>query len=140
MNNERLYFLLGLTSGIAIATVTSILLNALLSHETRGIAQERQCRSDSPRRHRGSISEDTMIRLEAILSISTAKLHEIVKHFVKEITQGLSIPDSTLAMIPSHVSVRATGQEKGTYLALDLGGTNFRVCEVNLEGNGAGMI
>ena len=29
-----------------------------------------------------------------------------------------------------------TGQETGTFLALDLGGTNLRVCEVVLEGHG----
>eukprot|EP00833_Pecoramyces_ruminatium_P011593 jgi/Orpsp1_1/1185625/evm.model.c7180000094670.1 len=38
-------------------------------------------------------------------------------------------------MIPSYVSNRPTGKETGSYLALDLGGTNFRVCEVYLEGD-----
>jgi hexokinase len=38
-------------------------------------------------------------------------------------------------MIPSYVSHRPTGKETGSYLALDLGGTNFRVCEVYLEGD-----
>jgi hexokinase len=40
-----------------------------------------------------------------------------------------------VAMIPSFVQGRPTGQEKGKYLALDLGGTNLRVCEVNLLGD-----
>jgi hexokinase len=39
-------------------------------------------------------------------------------------------------MIPSFVIRKATGQETGVYLALDLGGSNFRVCEVYLEGKG----
>lgn len=39
-------------------------------------------------------------------------------------------------MIPSFVSGRPTGEETGRYLALDLGGTNLRVCEFSLEGNG----
>lgn len=39
-------------------------------------------------------------------------------------------------MIPSFVTGRPTGQEKGRYLALDLGGTNLRVCEFELKGNG----
>ncbi|KAI9321414.1 hypothetical protein BX666DRAFT_975096 [Dichotomocladium elegans] len=38
-------------------------------------------------------------------------------------------------MIPTFVSGRPTGQETGRYLALDLGGTFLRVCEVNLKGN-----
>jgi len=40
-----------------------------------------------------------------------------------------------VAMIPSFVQGRPTGKETGKYLALDLGGTNLRVCEVNLLGD-----
>lgn len=39
-------------------------------------------------------------------------------------------------MIPSFVAGRCTGNEKGTFMALDLGGTNLRVCHVTLLGNG----
>jgi len=39
-------------------------------------------------------------------------------------------------MIPSFVTGRPTGMESGTYLAIDLGGTNLRVCKVDLLGNG----
>lgn len=39
-------------------------------------------------------------------------------------------------MIPSFVTGRPTGTEKGKYLALDLGGTNLRVCEFDLKGDG----
>lgn len=39
-------------------------------------------------------------------------------------------------MIPSFVSGRCTGEEKGTFMALDLGGTNLRVCSVTLLGGG----
>lgn len=39
-------------------------------------------------------------------------------------------------MIPSFVTGRPTGEEKGKYLALDLGGTNLRVCEFELKGDG----
>ena len=38
-------------------------------------------------------------------------------------------------MIPTFVTGRPTGQETGKYLALDLGGTYLRVCEVSLHGN-----
>ncbi|KAL7323274.1 hypothetical protein PS15p_211200 [Mucor circinelloides] len=43
---------------------------------------------------------------------------------------------STVPMIPSFVTGRPTGDEKGKYLALDLGGTNLRVCEFELKGDG----
>jgi hexokinase len=49
---------------------------------------------------------------------------------------GLTDYGSTIAMIPVHVVGRITGQEIGTYLALDLGGTNLRICAVHLHGSG----
>lgn len=39
-------------------------------------------------------------------------------------------------MIPSFVAGRCTGEEKGNFMALDLGGTNLRVCQVHLLGGG----
>jgi hexokinase len=39
-------------------------------------------------------------------------------------------------MIPSFVTALPTGNETGTYMALDLGGTNLRVSAVRLLGNG----
>ncbi len=38
-------------------------------------------------------------------------------------------------MLPSFVSNLPKGSERGAYLALDLGGTNFRVCLVTLDGH-----
>ena len=130
----------GVTTGIVIASTAVFLLSVLQSTKTEDVNKASKHSSTSPRRSRGSINEDTLTRLESLLSVPTSKLHEMVKHFVKEMVRGLSFPDSTLRMIPSHVIRRATGQEKGLYLALDLGGTNFRVCEVNLEGNGSGKL
>ena len=39
-------------------------------------------------------------------------------------------------MIPTFVFGWPTGEEKGDYLAIDLGGTNLRVCLVHLQGQG----
>ncbi|KAG1138566.1 hypothetical protein G6F36_016036 [Rhizopus arrhizus] len=50
--------------------------------------------------------------------------------------KGLDHEGATIAMIPSFVSGRCTGDEKGHFLALDLGGTNLRVCHVTLLGGG----
>ncbi|VUZ47087.1 unnamed protein product [Hymenolepis diminuta] len=41
---------------------------------------------------------------------------------------------SSVKMYPSYVTKMPTGEECGQYLALDLGGTNFRVCLVTLSG------
>lgn len=38
-------------------------------------------------------------------------------------------------MIPTYIQSIPNGSEKGTFLALDLGGTNLRVCEVTLLGD-----
>ncbi|ORX49039.1 hypothetical protein BCR36DRAFT_584147 [Piromyces finnis] len=73
--------------------------------------------------------------LEDIFVIRPQTLRNICKHFVNELTLGLKEDGHTLKMIPSYVSRRPNGKETGSYLALDLGGTNFRVCEVYLEGD-----
>nr|AFJ73476.1 hexokinase 3 [Neocallimastix frontalis] len=73
--------------------------------------------------------------LEDIFVIRPQTLRNICKHFVDELTLGLKEDGHTLKMIPSYVTRRPTGKETGSYLALDLGGTNFRVCEVYLEGD-----
>jgi hexokinase len=38
-------------------------------------------------------------------------------------------------MLPSYVRSVPNGSEKGDFLALDLGGTNFRVLLIRLKGN-----
>jgi hexokinase len=73
--------------------------------------------------------------LEELFVIRPQTLRNICKHFVDELTLGLKEDGHTLKMIPSYVTRRPTGKETGSYLALDLGGTNFRVCEVYLEGD-----
>jgi hexokinase len=73
--------------------------------------------------------------LEELFVIRPQTLRHICKHFVDELTLGLKEDGHTLKMIPSYVTRRPTGKETGSYLALDLGGTNFRVCEVYLEGD-----
>lgn len=64
-------------------------------------------------------------------------LKKIISNFHSEMKLGLRGKKSSLKMLPAFVN-RATGFEKGHYLALDLGGTNFRVLQVEL--NGAGKV
>jgi hexokinase len=40
-----------------------------------------------------------------------------------------------MSQIPTYVTAVPNGTEKGLYMAVDLGGTNFRVCSVQLHGN-----
>ncbi|VVT51238.1 uncharacterized protein SAPINGB_P003030 [Magnusiomyces paraingens] len=63
-------------------------------------------------------------------------LQKTVEEYVKQSLHGLAHQDPVgIPMLPSFVSSMPTGKEKGTFLALDLGGTNFRVCLVKLLGN-----
>lgn len=50
--------------------------------------------------------------------------------------QGLSSSTKPAAvkMLPTYVDSVPNGTEKGDFLALDLGGTNFRVLHIRLEG------
>jgi len=65
------------------------------------------------------------------------KLFKIRDHMLFEMQDGLTQGStSPMLMLPTHITSLPSGKEKGTYLALDLGGTNFRVLRVVLDGNG----
>lgn len=67
--------------------------------------------------------------------ISKEKLNYIVDKFVEQLDKGLSKEGGSIPMFPTWVLGFAEGNEQGTYLALDIGGTNFRLCKVDLYGN-----
>ncbi|KAL5527545.1 hypothetical protein ACEPAG_6346 [Sanghuangporus baumii] len=67
--------------------------------------------------------------------LSDEKLLAITQRFLDDFDAGLSEYGKSMAMIPSFVTGVPNGTENGTFLALDLGGTNLRVCEVQLHGN-----
>lgn len=63
------------------------------------------------------------------------RLRQLVDAMAVEMHAGLaSEGGSKLKMLLTFVDSLPTGDEKGTYYALDLGGTNFRVLRVHLEG------
>ncbi|KAJ2548783.1 hypothetical protein GGH95_006369, partial [Coemansia sp. RSA 1836] len=69
-------------------------------------------------------------------AVTDDKIREIIKGLHKSMKVGLDHDDpDALPMIPTYVSGRPTGKETGTFLALDLGGTNLRVCQVTLKGD-----
>lgn len=73
--------------------------------------------------------------LRAMLTVPRDYLKAIATHLVAEIDRGARASGRTLAMLPSFVTGRVTGREVGTFYAIDLGGTNLRVCEVKLNGD-----
>ncbi|BEI99192.1 hypothetical protein CcaverHIS631_0402350 [Cutaneotrichosporon cavernicola] len=73
--------------------------------------------------------------IEPNFLLCDSALEHIVTHFRRELQAGLEQRGEDVAMIPSFVPGVPDGSEQGTFLALDLGGTNLRVCEVRLLGN-----
>ncbi|KAI9217595.1 putative glucokinase [Blastocladiella britannica] len=73
--------------------------------------------------------------LLASFQVPRDKLRAIATHMYNELVKGLHADGNALRMIPSYVHTLPKGTEKGTFLALDLGGTNFRVCAVHLHGD-----
>jgi len=64
-------------------------------------------------------------------------LTKIKDEMVLEMDCGLSVgSNSPLLMLPTHLTKLPSGQETGDIIALDLGGTNFRVLKVKLLGAG----
>ncbi|KAK7949530.1 hexokinase [Apiospora saccharicola] len=59
---------------------------------------------------------------------------KVSAYFVEHMKNALEQEDS-LSQIPSYVRAIPTGREKGVFLAVDLGGTNCRICSVSLHGD-----
>lgn len=84
------------------------------------------------------VNEEPFNSLGKEFMISSGKLRELVRALMKEMREGLANPknNSQMKMLPSFFTSRPKGDEVGSYYSLDVGGTNFRICEVMLEGGG----
>ena len=75
--------------------------------------------------------ENIMKNIEEKFTISNNQLEKIMKIMESEMNNGLAgqvqEQSSSLGMLPTYVNRLPKGTERGCYLALDLGGTNFRV-------------
>ncbi|CAM4631178.1 hexokinase-2 isoform X1 [Lepidochelys kempii] len=73
------------------------------------------------------------------MRLSDETLQEVSERFRKEMEKGLredTNPTASVKMLPSFVRSTPDGTENGDFLALDLGGTNFRVLRVKVSDNG----
>ncbi|KAF9649343.1 hexokinase [Thelephora ganbajun] len=73
--------------------------------------------------------------IEVQFKLDDIALTRITAQFLQEIANGLAEYGQAMAIIPTFVTGVPSGKEEGTFLALDLGGTNLRVCEVKLNGD-----
>ena len=71
--------------------------------------------------------------LERLFELSRPGMTKIIKSVHLDMAGGLAGKESSLKMIPTYVEM-PSGNEKGRFIALDLGGTNFRVLELTLKG------
>ncbi|KAH7930242.1 hypothetical protein BV22DRAFT_1028461 [Leucogyrophana mollusca] len=80
-------------------------------------------------------TEDILKTLRQQFTLDDKSLFNITATFLREVSDGLANYGHPMAMIPTFVRAVPDGTETGTFLALDLGGTNLRVCEVTLHGD-----
>lgn len=74
-------------------------------------------------------------RVAALFEYGKEDLNKGVKEYIRQMNEGLEKQGTMLSQIPTYVTNVPNGTEQGTYLAVDLGGTNFRVCSIVLHGN-----
>jgi len=79
---------------------------------------------------------DHLRRLESIFTLTPQRMRMIVEAFKEALETGLEQPGQVVPMLPTYVFGWPTGNEMGEFLAIDLGGTNLRVCLVNIQGEG----
>lgn len=71
------------------------------------------------------------------LILTDEHMQELMKRIIHEIERGLSAKthnDADIKCFITYVQDLPNGSERGKFLALDLGGTNFRVLIIHLNG------
>lgn len=76
--------------------------------------------------------EKEIAELEKQFWVSKDKLKAIVKRFEEELTEGLEEDGKNISMNVTWVQGWPSGKEQGSFLTVDLGGTNVRVCWITL--------
>ncbi|EAN33287.2 Hexokinase family protein [Theileria parva strain Muguga] len=96
-----------------------------------------------------SLASDPEVRLQQIvdqLTVSLNDLKDVSHNFYSELMHGLKahrrhrnlwLPNEcSFKMLDSFIPNIPTGKEKGSYFALDFGGSNFRAVRIMIEGDG----
>jgi hexokinase len=75
-------------------------------------------------------------KLDSEFWVSRDKLKQICTRFQQELEEGLAENGGNIPMNVTWVQAWPTGDEKGSFLTVDLGGTNIRICWITLKGGG----
>ncbi|KAI8074881.1 hypothetical protein BC940DRAFT_286860 [Gongronella butleri] len=92
--------------------------------------------------HASTQQISVMEEIESMFEISDDQVQVLIQGFIDEMKAGLAnghydqYRRNDLKMIPSYVTGHPTGNEKGTYLALEISGVDIYVCQVKLKGEG----
>ncbi|XP_026134296.1 putative hexokinase HKDC1 [Carassius auratus] len=92
------------------------------------------------------LQEDQIKKVDRYLyamRLSDDQLADISARFRQEMEKGLSNESNATAavkMLPTHVYSTPDGSEKGEFLALDLGGSKFKVLQVKVSEDGKGKV
>lgn len=92
------------------------------------------------------LQEDQIKKVDRFLyamRLSDDQLADISARFRQEMEKGLSNESNATAavkMLPTHVYSTPDGSEKGEFLALDLGGSKFKVLQVKVSEDGKGKV
>jgi len=73
--------------------------------------------------------------LTTVCEVPVSRLRDVVREMHEQMEIGLASDDPAqqLKMLPTFVTRLPSGDEQGSWYALDLGGTNFRVLKVTLQ-------
>ncbi len=82
-----------------------------------------------------SLKTGLLDNLEQEFAITAGQIKRFIKDFHSQMDKGLAGKKSSLEMLPAFVD-RPSGKEKGKFIALDLGGSNFRLLQLELKGRG----
>jgi hexokinase len=74
-------------------------------------------------------------QLSRDFSIGPARIEKFIRQMHAQMDSGLVGKKSSLEMLPAFVDM-PSGNERGKFISLDLGGTNFRLLELQLKGSG----
>lgn len=86
-------------------------------------------------RHRTMVLSEAAKKVATEFLIPDEQVQKIVSEFISQLKEGLEKNATTMSQIPTYVTSVPNGTEKGLFLAVDLGGTNFRVCSIQLNGD-----
>ncbi|EIM87021.1 hexokinase [Stereum hirsutum FP-91666 SS1] len=107
----------------------------LPSGQTLTVHTRTQDEEDLPHATKKTMA-DHLRKYEVLFTLTPQRMRMIVEAFKDTLELGLEKKDQVVPMIPTYVFGWPTGEETGDFLAVDLGGTNLRVCLVTLQGDG----